>query len=209
MNDMSAVIIPKSDQLNSDDLIAGPITITITRVEIRPGTEQPISIFFEGDNNKPWKACKSMARVLVAAWGADAKQYTGRSVTLFRDPTVKWGGMEVGGIRISHLSHMDRDLTLALTATKGKRAPFIVRKLVDAPKPATTDTAAEWSAKFIAGVESAADPAALESFLEARGKKFGELQAKRPELHAQCNAAVQAKLAAWSAPDSTTNPDDF
>jgi len=50
MNDMASVIIPKSDQINADDLIAGPITITITGVSIRPGQEQPISISFEGDN---------------------------------------------------------------------------------------------------------------------------------------------------------------
>lgn len=129
MNDMSKVIVPKSDQINTDDLISGPLTITITGVDIRPGTEQPVSIYFEGDNGKPWRPCKSMSRVLVAAWGADAKQYVGRSVTLYRDPKVKWGGMEVGGIRVSHLSHIDRDMVMALTATKGKRAPHTVKPL--------------------------------------------------------------------------------
>lgn len=130
MNDMSSVIVPKSDQINADDLISGPRTITITEVDIRPGTEQPVSIFFEGDDGKPWRPCKSMSRVLVAAWGPDAKLYTGRSVTLYRDPKVKWGGMEVGGIRVSHLSHMDRDMSMALTATKGKRAMYVVKQLV-------------------------------------------------------------------------------
>ena len=33
MNDMSAVIIPKSDQINADDLIAGPLIETELRVE--------------------------------------------------------------------------------------------------------------------------------------------------------------------------------
>lgn len=129
MSDMSAAIIPKSDQLNSDDLIAGPITITITDVTIRGGQEQPVSIHFEGDNGKPYKSCKSMNRVLVTAWGADAKQYVGRSMTLYRDPTVKWAGMEVGGIRISHMSHIEGSMTMALTATKGSRKPFTVRPL--------------------------------------------------------------------------------
>lgn len=129
MNDMSKVIVPKSDQINADDLISGPITITIKGVDIRPGTEQPVSIYFEGDNGKPWRPCKSMSRVLVSAWGPDAKAYIGRSVTLYRDPKVKWGGMEVGGIRVSHLSHIDRDMVMALTATKGKRAPHTVKPL--------------------------------------------------------------------------------
>jgi hypothetical protein len=139
MNDMTAVIVPKSDQINADDLIAGPRTITISDIDIRPGTEQPVSIHFEGDNGKPWKPCKSMSRVLVAAWGADAKKYVGRSVTLYRDPKVKWGGLPVGGIRISHMSDLPADklddgkMQLALTETKGKRAPHIVRPLASTP----------------------------------------------------------------------------
>lgn len=132
MSDMREVIVPKSDQLNSDDLIAGPMTIKVTAVSIRGGQEQPVSISFEGDNGKPYKACKSMCRVLVTAWGADSKKYIGRSMTLYRDPSVKWGGMEVGGIRISHLSDIEAPLTMALTATKGSRKPYVVRPLVAA-----------------------------------------------------------------------------
>jgi hypothetical protein len=131
--DMRGVIIPKSDQINADDLLAGPQTITIREVTIRSTPEQPVSIHFEGDNGKPWKPCKSMSRVLVAAWGPDAKAYVGRSATLYCDPKVKWGGMQVGGIRISHLSHIDREMNLALTETKGKRAPFTVRPMAGAP----------------------------------------------------------------------------
>lgn len=140
MADMSSVIVPKSDQINADDLVAGPMTIRITEVDIRPGTEQPVSIRYEGDNGRPWKPCKSMSRVLVAAWGPDAKAYAGRSVTLYRDPTVKWGGMEVGGIRVSHMSDIDRPMVMALTATKGSRKPYTVKPLqVEAPKPAGPD----------------------------------------------------------------------
>lgn len=136
MNDMSVAIIPKSDQLNADDLIAGPRTITITRVAIHPSAEQKVEIFFDGDNGKPFRPCKSMCRVMVAVWGPDANAYVGRSLTIFRDPTVKWGGMAVGGIRISHMSHTDREHVLALTETKGKRAPFKVRVLEAAAKSA-------------------------------------------------------------------------
>jgi hypothetical protein len=135
MNDMRSVIIAKSDQLNSDDLISGPVTITVTSVTIRPGTEQPVSIFYDGDNGKPYKCCKSMARVLVTCWGADANQYIGRSMTLYRDPKVTWGGMAVGGIRISHMTHIEGTQTMALTATKGSKKPFVVKPL-KAPEPA-------------------------------------------------------------------------
>lgn len=129
MNDMAAAIIPKSDQLNADDLLAGPITIKITGVTVRGGQEQPVSIHYEGDDGKPYKSCKSMNRVLVTAWGPDSSQYVGRSLTLYCDPKVKWGGMEVGGIRISHMSDIDSAITMALTVTRANKKPYTVKPL--------------------------------------------------------------------------------
>jgi len=143
MNDMASAIIPKSDQLNADDLLAGPITIKITDVTVRGGQEQPVSIHYENDNGKPYKSCKSMNRVLVAAWGPDSSKYVGRSLTLYCDPKVKWGGMEVGGIRISHMSHIDAPLTMALTVTRANKKPFTV-------KPLIVEQAHDWSKDIIA-----------------------------------------------------------
>jgi hypothetical protein len=134
MSDMTPVIQPKSDQLNSDSLLAGPLTITITKVDINPTAEQPVAIHYEGEDGKPWKPCKSMARCLVTAWGPDAKKYVGRSVTLYRDPTVKWAGLEVGGIRVSHMSHIDGPKQMMLTATRGSRKPHKVLPLGDVPQ---------------------------------------------------------------------------
>ena len=134
MTNMSQVIIPKSDQINADDFISGPRSYVIESVAVTPGTEQPVSISLVGEK-RVWRPCKSMSRVLVAAWGADAKAYAGRSVTLYRDQSVKWGGLEVGGIRISHVSHIERDMLLQLTATKGRRAPHMVRVLATRPQP--------------------------------------------------------------------------
>lgn len=125
MSDMSQVIIPKSDQINADDLIAGPMTVTIESVHINTRDEQPVSIKLRG-MTKVFRPCKSMARVLVQVWGADASIYSGRSMTLYRDPKVKWGGMEVGGIRISHMTDLDSPLTMMLTQTQKQRAPYKV-----------------------------------------------------------------------------------
>jgi len=128
---MAAFTAPKTDQANYDDFIAGPRTITITGVRVNEGSkEQPISIHFEGDNGKPYKPCLSMRRCMVNVWGADASKYAGRSLTLYGDPDVIWGGMKVGGIRISHMSHIEKAVTMALTASKTKRAPFTVQPLV-------------------------------------------------------------------------------
>lgn len=129
MIDLGKTIEPKSDQLNSDDLIAGPITVIIRKVAANSDADQPISIFYEGDNNKPYKACKSMRRVLVQVWGRDGNAYIGKSMTLYREPTVKFGGLEVGGIRISHMSDIDKPVTMALTATRASRKPYTVKPL--------------------------------------------------------------------------------
>ena len=137
MTDMRAAIAPKSDQQNYDDFVAGITrTIKITKVTIGKH-EQPIAIHFEGDSGKPWKPCKSMARVLVHCWGADANLYVGRSVTLYGDPNVVFGGSKVGGIRVSHLSHINEPVTIPLTTTRSIRKPFTVKPLMGS---ASTDT---------------------------------------------------------------------
>lgn len=205
MNDMSSVIVPKSDQINADDLIPGPRTITIREVQIRGGQEQPVSIYFDG-SDKAFRPCKSMSRVLVAAWGPDAKVYVGRSLTLFRDPTVKWAGMEVGGIRISHMSHIDGKLTLALTATKGSRKPFVVMPLVAEVKNIggdKPDPAQKWANQYIGAVEACATPESLNDFANARAGKLAELQAKRPDLHTSCVQALDARRAALAGEGRT------
>jgi len=140
-DDMTLTVIPKSDQINADDLIGGPRTITITKMAIDTASEQPVSVYFQGDNGKPYKACKSMRRVMIHAWGPDASKYAGQSMTIYRDPNVLFGGMKVGGIRISHMSGLDKPLTMALTATKAKRALYTVNPLViTKPEPPPPET---------------------------------------------------------------------
>lgn len=134
MIDMRKTIEPKSDQLNYDDFIAGSTkTITITDIKASKSADQPISVYYEGDKGKPYKPCKSMRRVMVNCWGADGKTYIGKSMTLYGDPKVKWAGQEVGGIRISHMSHIDKPKTIQLTTTRGVRGVFNIKPLVNIP----------------------------------------------------------------------------
>jgi hypothetical protein len=134
--DMSAFIEARSDQLNADDLLDGPRTITITRVSGTGNGEQPVAVHYEGENGRPFMPCKTVRRIMVGAWGKDAAQYVGRSMTLYRDPAVAFGGMQVGGIRVSHMSHIDGEKTLALQVTRGRKAPFKVLPLAMKPQPA-------------------------------------------------------------------------
>jgi hypothetical protein len=128
--DISKTITPKSDQLNADDLIGKSMTIQIRDVKGNADDAQPVSIFFEGDNNKPYKPCKSMRRVLVQLWGGDGTKYIGRKLTLYRDDNVKFGGVEIGGIRISHASHIKEATKVILTVSKSARRPYTIEPIV-------------------------------------------------------------------------------
>ncbi|WP_345820175.1 hypothetical protein ABC766_29650 [Methylobacterium fujisawaense] len=129
MIDISQTVAPKSDQLNADDLIGGPRTITVTRVSKMKEPDQPIAIYFEGDGGKPYKPGKSMRRVLLRIWGQDGTAYVGRRMTLYRDDAVQFGGAAVGGIRISHMSGISSAVTMPLTVARASRKPFTVRPL--------------------------------------------------------------------------------
>jgi hypothetical protein len=78
-------------------------------------------------------------------------------MTLYCDPAVKFGGVSVGGIRVSHMSHLQSDLSLSLTATRGKRTPHLIKKLeiayYDAQKFA--DNLAAWLALIAEGKATA------------------------------------------------------
>lgn len=153
--DMTKFIEARSDQLNADDLIGGPRTITITRVAANDG-DQPVNVYFQGDNGKPFRPCKTIRRVMVAMWGADASQYVGRSMTIYRDPSVQFGGMQVGGIRISHMSHIDGARDVVVMKSKGKKAAMKILPLAHSRAPAAP--AADPSGSTGSFTQSAADP---------------------------------------------------
>jgi hypothetical protein len=135
--DLSLTTAPDSTQVNAEDFLAGPRTVTITGV--RAGTaEQPVNIDLAEYPDRAYRPGKSMRRVLVAAWGADSSVYVGRRMTLFCDPSITFGRDRVGGIRIQAMSDLKKPLTIALTVTRGKRAPYTVQPLADAPTPAPT-----------------------------------------------------------------------
>lgn len=140
MTNMLKTIIPKSNQLNADDFI-GIQTLTIKAIKVSVVTgDQPVAINYEGDNGKPFMPCKLMRRALVNCWGPDGNQYVGRLMTLYRDEKVTFGGVNVGGIRISHMSHITEPITMALTASKASRKLFTVRPLLENPVPSLQDT---------------------------------------------------------------------
>jgi hypothetical protein len=125
-------IAPKSDQLNYDDVQDGTLTVKVTNLAMG-NQEQPVIVkIADADTSEPlrdYKPCKSMRRVLIAVWGDKGKDWIGQSMTLYGDPNVKFGGVSVGGIRISHMTGITEPKEIMLTTTRSKRAPFVVKPL--------------------------------------------------------------------------------
>lgn len=173
--DLSETIAPTSDQLDAVDLLGGPRTFTIERVGAG-NAEQPVNIKL-AEFPRVWRPGKSMRRVLVACWGPDAAKYVGRRVTLFCDTSVRFGGQEVGGTRISHLSHIEGPQKVALLVTRGKSAMYVVKPLVEAAAPERID----WDVEIDA---AAGDVDALKALykraaqLEPNNRALGERIAK-------------------------------
>jgi hypothetical protein len=170
--DIAQTTEPRSDQQNFDDYALGPKVVTIS--EVKAGSsEQPVEIHLEEFPGRPYKPSKSMRRVLIAAWGAEASAYTGRRMRLYGDPEVRFGGAVVGGIKIGALSHIDKRLSISLTVTKGRRAPHVVEPLIETG-PTVDDVAA------------CADPAVLRSWWRAAGPDLREqIRARVAELDAE------------------------
>ena len=162
--DITDSLAANSAQQNYDEYLAGPKTATVA--EVRQGTaEQPVNVELVEFPGKPFKPAKSVRRVLAAAWGTDASQWTGRRLTIYGDPSVRYGGKEVGGLRVSHVSHIDKPITVALTVTRGKRAPFTVQPLPDAPPvppiPEDVQTLAQYQDYYQHRAQNGATPEEL------------------------------------------------
>lgn len=131
MADISLAIQAKSDQLNAVDILGVEPVITIRDVKVFPtAARQKIWVYFNGDNNRPWKPSTGMGRILGAGWGYESDLWIGRSVKLFVEPSVIYAGEEVGGIRIRAMSHIsERGLNALLTLSKSKRIQFHIDHL--------------------------------------------------------------------------------
>lgn len=171
MTDVGFALEAKSDQLNAVDIMGAEPVIRIRDVKVKQG-DQPVSVYFDGDNNRPWKPSKGMLRILAGAWGRDSQQWIGRYAQLYFEPTVMYAGKEVGGVRIKALSDIDaRGLNFSLTINRQKREPYRVPLL-----EVKTD-------------EYPADR--FEKALPAMAKKMQEGEMTLPQVVAQCQKTGQ------------------
>ena len=204
MMDLSDTIKPKSDQLNADDLLVDDRTIKITAVKKMAG-DQPVFISFEGDDGKPWKPCLTVRRILIALWGKDGDSWVGKSLTIFRDPTVKYAGLEYGGIRVSHMSGLTKKATIVLTTSQGKKKPFTVEPLGNV-KPAATavdkkEAAKKKAAEIIKEINAGGDEDAVQAVIKKHKAILDRLRDAYSGLYDSVTDASGAKLDGFSKED--------
>jgi len=158
MNDFQQTLAAKSDQINNVDLAGGDQTIIITKINVNMKEDQPVSISFQG-SDKVYRPCKGMRRVMGEIWGVDPGQYIGRSLTLYRDPDVRFGADTTGGTRIRAMSHIDGVKKVTVPVSRGKVKQYQISPLqrqAETP-PVDTDTdAAQAAARTAAGQGKAA-----------------------------------------------------
>jgi hypothetical protein len=126
-------IIPKSDQLNYDDVMDKPIAVRVTGLAAG-SQEQPVIVrvaAMDGTALRDYKPCKSMRRVLIACWGDKGRDWIGKAMTLVGDPSVVFGGVRVGGIRVAAVSGIDAPRKIMLTTTRSKRSEYVVEAMMD------------------------------------------------------------------------------
>ena len=124
---------PRSDQLNADSFGKDEHrTYTIAAVK-KGKAEQPYDIELTESPDRVWRPPVTVLRILKDAWGDEGDDWVGHRVTLYRDDEVKFGKEQTGGIRVSHLSHINGPLRIAVTVTRGKKKGVTILPLPDAP----------------------------------------------------------------------------
>ena len=137
--DIGDTIQAKSDQLNADDLMAGPQVFTVAGVDV-VGGDQPVHVHLTEAPGRPWKPSKGMRKALISVWGPRSADYAGRSIGLYRNPNVLWAGKPAGGIQVGAASHIDKPVTISVKIARGKIEPLTIKPLPAPAAPTATPT---------------------------------------------------------------------
>ena len=205
MADITATLQAKSNQLNASDLIGGPATVTVERVDVNVGAEQPVSVHLEGMKGRPYKPSKGMRRILADVWGKESDGWIGKRMTLWRNPDVPWAGVKVGGIWITAMSDMTGPHSTAVRLNSKQAVSHTIQPLPDAP------SVDPWQPRW-AQIEQALRGAGVSGDGPAILKAAGELieaEFTHPQQITDDQArAIHAALNPDAATVATDNPEN-
>ena len=196
-------LMAKSDQINAADLMGGPITIKIAGLKVKNSEVQKWTMRLEG-NDKFFRPCLGMRRLIAQIWG-EPQNYAGRSMTIYRDPDVKYSAKEVGGIRISHMSNMDGQQKISVPISRTAQKEYLVRPLtVAAPAPEPTPPAMVENALAMAQDAAKGGTSAFTAWWQSEVGRACRPTVK-PKLHELQATAERADTAAAAADAATTD----
>lgn len=136
-DDVTDALAPKSDQLTFAHVESGPMEVTVARVEQAKisVSETQLIIHFMEFPGQPLKPGKIICRVIAKVWGKQAREWIGRRMRLYGDPSIKYGGKAVGGVRLSHMSGLEAPRIVEVSAGAGTRARVPLEPLDDPIQP--------------------------------------------------------------------------
>lgn len=121
IEDIGPYLSGKADHLTAADLLGGPRVVRVLDVVRSLEDERPVEIRIDGDL-MPWRPCLTMRRLLAACWGGRPVEWIGRSMELFTDPGVMYGGERVGGVRVRALTDIpEAGMAVNLQERRGKK----------------------------------------------------------------------------------------
>ena len=184
---MTSSLEAKSDQLNAVDLTEAR-TFTIEKVTAG-NADQPFNFHLVELPGKPWRPSKGMRRVLARGWGAKNIEsvYPGRRVTLFCEPSVKWAGAEIGGIRVSHMSDVGDGFSTPLALSQKQRIMYRVDPL---PQTADTKPAPKPESPLLAALNKVPDISTDAERLEFSSLAAGRVIEKPTDITAADTQAI-------------------
>lgn len=141
--DLSESFAPNSEQLTYAEIGDRVVTATVSKVVPRGDKPKDPAIHLTEFPGKPLLPGVNVGSLLRKAWGPLTKDWAGHKMTLFGDPDVYFGKEKTGGVRVSHVSHIDAPVTIPRRG-KGARGSITVAPLADSPSEA------DWAAKIAA-----------------------------------------------------------
>jgi hypothetical protein len=182
MIDLRKALASKSDQINADNLVGGARVVKI--VGAKKG-EPVCDLMLEGET-RVWRPCKTVGRIFEACWGK-VSAWIGQSVKIYCEPSVKFQGSAVGGIRVEAVTGIDSPVTIKLQTSRGKRETITIQPLKMEPQKSTPAAKAEQPQE--AKTEAAKAPEM--SLEEARQKTYAFLKTKGVEMTPELDMEIE------------------
>ena len=206
MNDIAPTLVGDSNQLSKSDLMDGPQTFTVSRVDINlSDKKRPTTIHLVEAPGKPYKPSLGMRKLIAKGWGKSSKAYIGRRLTLFHNPDVLWQGKREGGVEVCAMSDIETPFTIQVAVNAKQAKTVKVDALPDAP--ATDPWQPRWAQieQALRGAGVSGDGPAI---LKAAGGLI-EAEFTHPQQITDDQArAIHAALNPDAATVATDNPEN-